>query len=101
MGRKHVGYGSNVKQMEILGLLIAKSLLKAIPIEEVGEEKFERIDQAYLVLFRIIVYWLQFGFNYQTRSIIWEINIGVVINLYFAKIYDNVKQIERFKIWVS
>ena len=24
--------------MEILGLLIAKSLLKAIPIEEVGEE---------------------------------------------------------------
>lgn len=67
LGRKHVEYGSNVKHMEILGLLLAKSLLKAIPKDEVGEAKYEKINEAYLVYFKVIVYWLQFGYNFQKR----------------------------------
>ena len=70
LGRKHVDYGSNVKHMEIFGLLMAKSLLKAIPQEEVGEEKYENNNHAYIVFFKVIVYWLQFGYSYQTRSTI-------------------------------
>ena len=68
LGRKHVGYGSNIPDMEILGLLMVKSLMKAIPKDEVGEEEYEKIEEAYSEFFKVIVYWLNFGFHYQGRS---------------------------------
>ena len=53
--------------MELLGLLLVKSLLKPIPKEEVGDKEYGQISEAYLVFFRVIVYWLKFGFELQKR----------------------------------
>ena len=68
MGRKHVGYGSNPIQMEMLSVLIVKSLMKVMPKEELGAEKYGEINEAFSVFFKVIVYWLQFGFKYEKRS---------------------------------
>ena len=68
MGRRHYTYGSNIIQIELLGLLMAKSLLTFVPIQEVGEEKYEDISQAFFSFFKVIVYWLKFGLNQQKRG---------------------------------
>ena len=68
LGRKHVGYKSNTVHMEILGVLIVKSLMKAVPKQDMDPEKYEEINKAFYVFFKVIVYWLQFGFRYEKRS---------------------------------
>ena len=70
LGRRHVAFGSNPFDMEVLGILIHKSLMQAIPKEQIGLEKYEEIENAFLQLFKSIVYWLQFSFNSEKRSII-------------------------------
>ena len=65
LGRKHVNYGANIVQMELLGLLMVKSLMTALPKEELGEERCSSILDAFLSFFKVIVYWLQFGFKYE------------------------------------
>ena len=67
LGRKHKDYGAKVLQMETLGLLMVKSLMKAIPKDIFGEAKHNAISGAYFAFFKIIVYWLTFGLNYETR----------------------------------
>ena len=69
LGRRHVGFGSNPVSMEVLGILIHKSLMQSVPKEEIGVEVYKEIEMAFLELFRSIVYWLQFGFNAETKSI--------------------------------
>ena len=54
--------------MEVLGLLMTKSLINVIEKEDVGEEKYEKLNEAYLVFFKSITYWIQFGFNFQSKS---------------------------------
>ena len=68
LGRKHVSYGANPIQLEILGILMVQSLMKAIPKDEVGENQHEKISDAYFVFFKLIVYWLKFGFTHQNKS---------------------------------
>ena len=63
LGRRHVAFGSNQDSMEILGTLIYKSLMEMLREEEMESEKFERLEEAYLEFFKLIVYWLQFSFN--------------------------------------
>ena len=53
--------------MEILGLLMVKSLMKTIPKEEMGEDEYEEIDESFTVFFKMILYWLKFGYNYQSK----------------------------------
>ena len=53
--------------MELLGLQMAKSLLSVIPKQEVGEEKYVKISEAYLQFFKHIVYWLEFGYSLETK----------------------------------
>ena len=67
LGRRHHVYGPNVIQVELLGLLMAKSLLTFIPIDKVGDQKFEDITHAFFSFFKVIVYWLKFGLNQQKR----------------------------------
>ena len=67
LGRKHVGYGSNPSHMEVLGLLMVKSLMKALPKDEIDPEKSAEIHQAFFGFFKLVVYWLQFGFKYEKR----------------------------------
>lgn len=67
LGRKHFGYGSNLSHMEVLGLLMVKSLMKALPKDKIEPEKYAEIHRAFFVFFKLIVYWLQFGFKYETR----------------------------------
>jgi len=69
LGRKHVAFGSNPFDMEVLGILIHKSLMQAIPKEKIGLEMYEDIENAFLELFKSIVYWLKFSFNSENRSI--------------------------------
>ena len=38
--------------MDLFGLLLAKSLLGLIPKEEVGEDKYVKINDAFLVFFK-------------------------------------------------
>ena len=54
--------------MEILGVLIVKSLMKAVPEQEMEPTKYDEINKAFNVFFKVIVYWLQFGFKYEKRS---------------------------------
>ena len=68
LGRRHVAFGSNQDSMEILGTLLYKSLMELLPKEEMGAEKFERHEEAYLEFFKSIVYWLQFSFNAETKN---------------------------------
>ena len=63
LGRRHVAFGSNQDSMEILGTLIYKSLMQMLQQEEMGAEKFELLEEAYLEFFKSIVYWLQFSFT--------------------------------------
>ena len=63
LGRRHVAFGSNQDSMEILGTLIYKSLMQMLRQEEMGAEKFELLEEAYLEFFKSIVYWLQFSFT--------------------------------------
>ena len=65
LGRKHANYGANVPDMEILGLLMVKSLMKAVPTDEVSETEREEITEAFFVFFKVILYWLKFGLNYE------------------------------------
>ena len=53
LGRKHVGYKSNTIHMEILGVLIVKSLMKAVPKHNMEAEKYEEINKAFCVFFKI------------------------------------------------
>ena len=69
LGRRHVAFGSNPVSMEVLGILIHKSLIQSVPKGEIGDEIYKEIEMAFLELFRSIVYWLQFGFNAETRNI--------------------------------
>jgi len=68
LGRKHVGYKSNTIHMEILGVLIVESLMRTVPKNEMEPEKYDNINKAFLLFFKVIVYWLQFGFKYEKRS---------------------------------
>ena len=70
LGRKHVNYGSNVVHMEMLGLLIVKSLMKTVPRDQVNEHRYERINDAYFQFFKVIVYWLKYGFQYQSKHLL-------------------------------
>ena len=70
LGRRHVSFGSNPVSMEVLGTLIHKSLMQAIPKDQIGEEKYEGIERAFFELFKSMVYWLQFGFNSESRNAI-------------------------------
>ena len=54
--------------MEILGVLIVKSLMKAVPKHDMDKERYDEINKAFSVFFKVIVYWLQFGFKYEKRS---------------------------------
>ena len=65
LGRKHVNYKANIMNMELLGLLMAKSLAKTIPIEDVGEKQYNKMYEAFLGFLTVIVYWLKFGFDHQ------------------------------------
>ena len=64
-----MNYGSNLIHMEMLGLLILKSLMKTIPRDQDEEHRYERINDAYFQFFKVIVYWLKFGFTYQTKHL--------------------------------
>ena len=68
LGRRHVAFGSNQDSMEILGTLLYKSVMQLLPKEEMGAEKFERLEEAYLEFFKSIVYWLQFSFNAECQN---------------------------------
>ena len=61
-------YGPNFIQVELLGLLMAKSLLTFIPIDKVGEEKHKDITHAFYSFFKVIVYWLKFGLNHEKQG---------------------------------
>ena len=67
LGRKHANLGATVPDMEILGILMVKSLMKAVPKDEVGETQHEKITEAFCVFFKVILYWLNFGVNYENR----------------------------------
>ena len=41
--------------------------MKTIPKEEVGDSEYDEINEAYIAFFKIIVYWLKFGFNYEAK----------------------------------
>ena len=56
LGRRHVAFGSNQHGMEVLGRLIHKSLMQTLPKDEIGAEKCEEIEEAYLELFKSVVY---------------------------------------------
>ena len=43
--------------------------MQTLPKDEIGEEKCEEIEDAYLELFKSIVYWLQFAFNRELKLI--------------------------------
>ena len=47
-----------------------QSLLKTIPKEEVGDDKYAQINEAYMSFFGVIVYWLKFGFERQKKCCI-------------------------------
>ena len=64
LGRKHFSYGSNVSQMELLGVLMCESLMNALPRDEIEAQKYDLINNAFVVFFKVIVYWLQTGFKY-------------------------------------
>ena len=49
--------------MDLFGLLLAKSLLGLIPKEEVGEDKYVKLNDAFLVFFKQNFYWLKFGYD--------------------------------------
>ena len=68
LGKRHVAFGSNQDSMEILGTLIYKSLMQMLQEEDMGAEKFEQLEEAYLEFFKSIVYWLQFSFNAETKN---------------------------------
>ena len=67
LGRKHFSYGSNVNHMELLGVLIVRSLLKALPKDEIDPGKYVEIHQAFIAFFGLMIYWLQFGYKYQSK----------------------------------
>ena len=54
--------------MELLGLLMVKSLLKSIPENDIEKKKYDEIREAYFVFFKVIVYWMQFGYNWQRKG---------------------------------
>ena len=58
--------------MEVLGALIVKSLMKAVPMDGIDVEQYDEINKAFVDFFKIIVYWLQFGYNYEKRSMTWR-----------------------------
>ena len=64
LGRKHFSYGSNVRQMELLGVLMCESLMNSLPRDEIEAQKYDLINKAFFVFFKVIVYWLQTGFKY-------------------------------------
>ena len=68
LGRRHVAFGSNQHSMEVLGKLMHKALMQTLPMEVIGAEKCEEIEKAYLGLFKSIVYWIQFAFNYELKN---------------------------------
>ena len=68
LGRRHVAFGSNQHSMEVLGKLMHKALMQTLPMEVIGAEKCEEIEKAYLELFKSIVYWIQFAFNYELKN---------------------------------
>ena len=69
LGRRHVAFGSNQHGMEVLGKLMHKSLMQTLPKDEISAEKCEEIEEAYLELFKSVVYWLQFAFNRELKLI--------------------------------
>ena len=68
LGRRHVAFGANQHGMEILATLIYKSLMQRLPKGEIGDEKFQQLEDAYLELFKSVVFWLQFSFNAEVQS---------------------------------
>jgi len=69
LGRKHVNYRSNLIHMEMLGILILNSLMKTIPRDQLNEHRYKRMNYAYFQFFRVIVYWLKYGFKYQMKHL--------------------------------
>ena len=55
--------------MEVLGKLVHKSLMRTLPKDELGQARCEEIEEAYLELFKSVVYWLQFAFNRELNLI--------------------------------
>merc|ERR1719468_1094774 len=60
LGRRHFSYGAKTSHMELLGRVFAESLQ---PIFE-GDPEAKAIQEAWLVFFSVIVFWLQKGFRF-------------------------------------
>ena len=50
--------------MELLGVIMVESLMNALPRDEIQPEKYELMNGALFVFFKVIVYWLQTGYKY-------------------------------------
>ena len=69
LGKSHFTYGANAFQMDLLGLLMVKSLMKSIPENDIEKKKYDEITEAYFCFFKVIIYWMQQGSDYQrTRN---------------------------------
>ena len=70
LGRKHVGYGADPTKMEILGVMIVKSIMRALTTlnddDEIGEH--DELNKAFDVFFKLIIYWVQSGYNQEKRN---------------------------------
>ena len=67
LGKSHFTYGANAFQMDLLGLHMVKSLMKAIPENNIKKKKYNEITAAYFCFFKVVVYWMQQGFEYQRK----------------------------------
>ena len=56
--------------MEILGMMIVKSIMRALPttIEDSGDEEHVEMNKAFDIFFKIVVYWVQSGYNHEKRN---------------------------------
>jgi hypothetical protein len=70
LGRKHVGYGADPAKMEILGMMIVKSIMRALQAtdDDMGDEEHHKMNIAFELFFKILIYWVQSGFNHEKRN---------------------------------
>ena len=62
-------FGANQRGMKIVGTPIHKPLMQVLSRHDIGIEKFQQLEEAYLELFKSVVYWLQLSFNSDIRNI--------------------------------
>ena len=43
--------------------------MKSIPEDEIGERKYEDTRDAFFVFFKVIVYWMQHGYDSQAKTL--------------------------------